>query len=77
MWVAGIGWEKHEGQWQQIVNDPSSAELIATRTTRKRRIVEETETIEQVALVPPGVSVHEQQWPGQQWQLPEPWNPGK
>jgi len=68
MWVAGVGWETREGQWHEVVNDPSrTAAVMATRTTRKRRVVEEVETIEQVQVQP---------WQ-QPWQLPEPWNPGE
>jgi hypothetical protein len=67
MWVAGIGWESQEGQWQQSVNDPvASAAIIAKRTTRKRRVVEEVETVEEVAVAPLDY------WQ-QSWQLPEPW----
>jgi hypothetical protein len=51
MWVGGIGWEGCEGQWQQTVNDPASAAVVATRTTRKRRVVEEVETVEEVRVV--------------------------
>lgn len=71
MWVAGIGWESAEGQWQSIVNDPGSAAVLARRTTRKRRIVEETETVEEIATVP----YSEQSWglPS----LPKPWVPGE
>jgi len=50
MWVAGIGWESHQGQWHEIVNDPGSAPVLAKRTTRKRRVVEEAETVEEILL---------------------------
>jgi hypothetical protein len=61
MWVAGIGWEPAEGHWQETVSNPTTAALVAKRTTRKRRVVEEVETIEEAAVAP--------------WQLPEPWKP--
>jgi hypothetical protein len=41
MWVADNGWETSERQWQQTVN----------RITRKRTVVEEVETIEEVTVV--------------------------
>jgi hypothetical protein len=47
MWAAGFGWETREKQWQENVNA-----VIARRITRKRRIVEEEETIEEVAHMP-------------------------
>jgi hypothetical protein len=50
MWVAGIGWEEHERQWQATVNDPHTAGIVARRITRKRRIVEEVETVEEIAV---------------------------
>jgi hypothetical protein len=49
MWAAGFGWETSEGQWQANVNDGQASAVIARRTTRKRRIVEEVETTEEVA----------------------------
>ena len=61
MWVAGVGWETSEGEWQAIVGNPATAALVAKRTTRKRRVVEEVRTVEEVAVAP--------------WQLPEPWKP--
>jgi hypothetical protein len=71
MWVAGIGWEAREGEWQAAVSNPATAAIVATRITRKRRIVEEEETIEQV-----GMPVAEWQlaWPNLT-NLPQPWNP--
>jgi hypothetical protein len=51
MWVAGIGWEDQERQWQQVVNDPGAAPVLAKRTTRKRQVIEEVETVEEVLVV--------------------------
>jgi hypothetical protein len=50
VWVAGIGWESRVGEWLEALNDPGRVPLIAKRTTRKRRVIEEVETIEEIAL---------------------------
>jgi hypothetical protein len=52
MWIAGIGWETREGEWHQAVNSPEAPGLVARRTTRTRRVVEETETVEEIAVAP-------------------------
>jgi hypothetical protein len=48
------------------LNDPASASIVATRTTRQRRVVEEVETVEQVAVA---AGDWQQHWPN----LPQPW----
>jgi hypothetical protein len=66
MWVAGIGWETSEGEWQATVSNPATAALVATRTTRKRRVVEEVETVESI-LAP--------EW--RDWMPTAPWAAGQ
>lgn len=66
MWVAGVDWETRERQWQAIVNTPGSAAIVAKRTTRKRRIVEEVETVEEVPVVAGA---------GHPWIVADPWAP--
>jgi hypothetical protein len=51
MWIGGEGWETRVGEWLEAINDPARALMIAKRITRKRRVVEETETVEEIRVV--------------------------